>query len=110
MDKDTVMEQLMQLKAMTVRTGGIHDAQKLQLMRWPELSKNVKINATKVKVDPENKAVYMECVGNTKVYKTDKFDEKLFKNILSWVRTILWDETRVVIKINKKRVFDSATH
>jgi hypothetical protein len=105
-NETNVMEQLMHLKAMTVRTGGIHEAQKLQLISWPRLSKQ--IARVVAKVDPENKAVTLEC--ESPKYKETKFEKELFKNILVWVRTILWDETRVVVKVNKKRVFDSATH
>lgn len=101
-----VMDQLMQLKAMTVRTGGIHSAQELQLCNWPRLSAQIK--RVVAKVDPENKTATLECEAPK--WKQTDFEKELFKNILIWVRTILWDETRVVIKVNKKRVFDSATH
>jgi hypothetical protein len=102
-----VEEQLMMLKRMTVTTGAIHEAQKLQLINYPRMS--AKIKAVTTKVDVAKKTVYFECQAKTKVYKSGKFENELFENIVTWVRILLWDESRVVIKVNGKRELDSAT-
>lgn len=69
------------------------------------------ISACLPKADVETKTIVLECkTFNAKPFKMKDFEKKLFEEMVGWVRSILWDETRVVISINKKRVFDSATH
>ncbi len=103
MNEQSTLEQLMLLKGMTVRAGVIHEAQRLQLEMWPRLSK--KISSCVPKIDMEKKLVILDC--KAKSYRTDAFERQLFDNILIWVRSILWDETKVVIRVNRKVVFNS---
>jgi hypothetical protein len=100
----TPEEQLQLLKAMTLRTGAIHEAQALQLKMWPTLIEN--ITKSEAQVDTEKKTVTFVCESSG--LRPSKHQRLLFENIEKWVRNILWNETRVVIKINKKRVFDSS--
>lgn len=108
-DQSKAMEQLMLLKGTTLRTGAIHEAQRLQLELWPRMSDQ--IQSCLPKVNFTTKTIALSCItfGKSK-FKMEDFEKKLFQEILGWVRLILWDDTRVIIMINKKRVFDSATH
>ena len=102
-------QQLAMLKGMTVTTGAIHEAQRLQLECWPRMSKQ--IQHCQPKADFKTKTIVLECkTFKGKPFKSSDFEKKLFQEMVGWVRIILWDETRLVITINKKRVFDSATH
>lgn len=96
-------EQLALLKAATVRTGAIHEAQALQLRMWPLLIPDTK-SAT-AKVDTERKIVTYEC-KTTKAKLTVKA-KTIMKNITIWTRSILWDDTTIVFKLNGKVVYDS---
>lgn len=110
MSEEAMMQQLAMLKGMTVSTGAIHEAQRLQLECWPRMSKQ--IEACQPKADFKTKTIVLECktFKKVKTFKMADFEKKLFQEMIAWVRTILWDETRLVIMVNKKRVFDSATH
>lgn len=96
-------EQLMLLKAMTVRTGSIHEAQALQLKMWPMMIKGVYL--VEARIDTEHQEVTMLCDADG--FKMDKLNKRLVKEICSWTRKILWDKTKVVIKINGKAIFNS---
>jgi hypothetical protein len=102
--KATVEEQLQLLKGMTVRTGMIHEAQALQLRNWPMLIPSV--SKAEARVDTELQTVTFVCKAN-RLYSNKK-TKLLYKNIGEWVRNLLWNETRVVIEINGKKVFDTA--
>jgi len=99
----TPEQQLQLLKAMTLRTGAIHDAQALQLKMWPTLIPGV--FKSEARVDVEKKMVMFVCESNAN--RPTKARRLLFENIDKWVKNILWNETHVVIKINNKKVFDS---
>jgi hypothetical protein len=101
----TPEEQLQLLKAVTIRTGAIHDAQALQLKMWPTLIPGV--TSSEARVDVENKKVLFVCKSNA--LRPTKKTALLYKNIAKWVQNILWNETQVVIKINGKAVFNSKT-
>ena len=100
----TTKEQLMQLKAMTVRMGVIHEAQALQLKMWPLLIPDVSKAVSKV--DVETKSVIMTCETKKgkKFKKTDQID-LLCKNIEEWTRAILWEETVVSIIVNGETIY-----
>lgn len=103
--KPSVQEQLNLLKGMTIRTGSIHEAQALQLRNWPLLIPNVE--HSEARVDAENRTVLFLC-KTPKGTRLTKKAAKTCENICEWVRNILWDDTKVVIKIDGKKVFDSA--
>lgn len=102
----SIEEQLSLLKGMTIRTGVIHEAQRLQLEMWPRMSKQ--IESCTPKANFENKLILLDCKSRTKKFKMSEFETKLFENIVLWVRKILWDETIVQIKVNGKTVYDSS--
>ena len=100
----TLEEQLQLLKGMTVRTGMIHEAQALQLKSWPMLIPNV--TKAEARVDTELQTVTFVC--ESKGLRPSKKAKLMYQNIATWVRNILWNETRIVIQINGKQVFDTS--
>ena len=100
----TLLEQLQHLKAMTVRTGSIHEAQALQIRNYPKLLTGVV--SVSANVDIENKLVTYNC----KVKKGFRFTEKnkiMCGNISIWLRTLLWDSTSVTFTAGKRVLFNS---
>jgi hypothetical protein len=95
-------EQLMLLKMMTMKTGVIHEAQALQLKVWPKLIPGVLSSVAKVSA--ENKTVIFELKGNIKNTKKTK---QMFSAIKEWTRLILWDNTKIVFKYDKKAIYSS---
>lgn len=100
----TPEEQLQLLKAVTIRTGAIHDAQALQLKMWPMLIPGV--TKAEARVDVDKRTVIFVCKSTAKGQPT-KQNRLLFENIAKWVKTLLWNESLVIIKINNKAVFNS---
>ena len=100
----TLLEQLQQLKAMTVRTGAIHEAQALQLRNYPKLLKGVKSATTNV--DVERKLITYEC-KLTKSFRMSSINKILCSNIGVWIQTLLWDETSVIFKSGRRILYDS---
>lgn len=96
---DALTEQLILLKSVTLRTGAIHEAQALQLKMWPRLMEGVK--ASEAKVDVENKKVVF-IIKADKTFDSSEINKKIAKEIVSWTRLILWDQTEVEFKVNKK--------
>jgi hypothetical protein len=99
-----IKEQLAYLKGITVMTGGIHDAQALQLKNYPIVIDGVK--SAKTTVDSERKIVNYDL----KLKKGASFgdaERKVADAIVLWVRTIIWDETSVIFKVGKEVVYDS---
>jgi hypothetical protein len=96
-------DQLMMLRAMTIRTGSIHEAQALQLKMWPLLIPNV-VKA-EAKVDAERKIVSFICESTSN--RATKKVTNTCKHIAEWTKQLLWAETTVTIKINDKLIFDS---
>lgn len=105
-------DQLMQLKAMTVRVGSLHEAQVLQLRNYPLLIPRV-IKA-ETEIDPSLKLVTYKCSSDAKGFfnrfRKTKEVEDFCKNIEVWVRTIVWDDTIVEIYVDNKTIFDSRTN
>lgn len=93
----------MLLKATTIRTGAIHEAQVLQLKIWPRL--NPMISKSEARVDVENKTVTFVCESGS--LRPKKSDRVFFENLEKWVKDLLWDETTVTVRINDKIVFES---
>lgn len=100
----TKEEQLMQLKAMTVRLGVIHEAQALQLKMWPLLIPN--IGEAESKVDVETKTVIMVCkTAKGKKFRNTSKVKMLCENIDKWVKLILWNETALSIVVDGKTIY-----
>jgi hypothetical protein len=98
-------DQLMQLKAMTVRVGSLHEAQVLQLRNYPLLIPGV-IKA-ETEIDPSTKLVRYKCESDLKKFRKTQKVKDFCKNIEVWIRTIIWDDTIVEIYVNGKSIFDS---
>jgi hypothetical protein len=96
---DALTEQLILLKSVTLRTGAIHEAQALQLKMWPKLMEGVA--SSEAKVDVENKKVVFN-IKATEEFNSSKINKRIAKEIISWTRLILWDQTEVVFKVNRK--------
>ena len=96
-------EQLALLKTATVRTGAIHEAQALQLKMWPLLVPGVK--SASAKVDTERKIVTFECKSSGN--RITKKVRHTILNLTLWTRTLLWDDTVVVFKMNGKVIHDT---
>jgi hypothetical protein len=98
----SMMEQLMQLRALTIRTGAIHEAQALQLRNYPLLINGV--SKATVRVDMERKLVEYSLTKCSKDFQ-DGFDA--MENITKCVRTLLWPDSSVVFKKRGKVIYDS---
>lgn len=98
---DPRVEQLLMLKAVTLRLGVLHEAQALQLKLWP-LAALPSITKSVAKVDVESKTVFFECEASS-LRATKKLAQGCAA-LESWVRFMLWDDTTVFIKINGRQV------
>lgn len=103
MNEASILEQLQHLKGLTIRVGSIHEAQALQLRNWLLLIPGVQKGAAHV--DTERKMVTFEC--KAKNFRKIPTVEDFCKNIQVWTRTILWDDTVVVVTVNKDIIYDS---
>lgn len=102
----TVLQQLQELKWLTVRMGTIHDAQQIQLRNYGRLVDG--IARCTVAIDIEQKMVsYTLMPGDPSWrFNEDRFRE--CRNITTHaVRTILWDDTVVLFKVDSEVVYDS---
>lgn len=95
-----IKDQLKVLKGLTVTTGIIHDAQKLQLEMWPLVI--FEASGCTVKINTEKQFVEVLLVLKKKPSK--KKYETGTEVLTQWVRNILWDNT--VVKVNFKEVGD----
>lgn len=91
-----MMDQLLTLKGMTIRTGIIHEAQVLQLQLWPLVLFKDALTSS-ADIDPKTKNITF------KIFTNKKPNKKEFKTandrLIDWCRFILWDETSINIKI-----------
>ena len=100
-----IFDQLMQLKAMTVRTGVLHEAQVVQLRNYPLLIPGVAINPSpETKVYPEDKYVVWTCKAK-KGFKVTPTVKKWCTNIEKYAKLLLWDDTRVKIIVNGQVIY-----
>lgn len=104
MNRLSTADQLMQLRGMTIRTGAVHEAQKLQLVNWPRLVPGVSTKAGGViaKIDPELRVVVFECKSAKKTFKATKQVKLWIKMVDTWTKNILWPDTKTVFKVNGK--------
>lgn len=102
-NKDEDLAQLMQLKALTQRTGILHDAQVLQLKMWPlVLTHAVESEFTFKFVDKEVIFNITKTQG-----KKPKDLSKRLKLLSKFTKNLLGKEYAVTINFNNKRVFAS---
>lgn len=100
-----VKYQLEQLKALTIRTGVIHEAQILQLKYWTHLIPGAK--GVDFSIDPDIHLVKFNCSKKGKVFKKTKKVEEICNAINEWVRTILWNDSSFIVDVDDKRVYES---
>src|SRR5271155_3077982 len=102
-----MMDQLMHLKAMTVRTGAIHEAQALQLRNYPLLIEGVK--QASVRVDVDRKMVEYKITKYERGFPKSKsaLVTELNGGLKKWVQTLLWPDTSIVVKHGGRVVYDS---
>lgn len=105
MSKIPLKEQLKYLKGITERLGVLHEAQILQLRNYPLLIPNVLTAETTV--DQSNKMVKFKCTSKKAPFRKTKKVDLAIKNIDSWIRWIIWDETVVEIVVDGKDIYDS---
>ena len=103
MGKLTTVEQIAMLKAMTLRTGAIHEAQAHQLKMWPLLAHG--IATSEARVDADAHVVKFVCTG--KKFKRTKMVKRTFTAVKDWVRILLWDDAHVVFEVDGKEVYRS---
>lgn len=95
-------DQLMHLRAMTIRLGSIHEAQRLQFTNWPKLVPGISTRPkdTTANVDCENHVVYIKTRSKNKKFKhTDEVRLWVWQ-IARWTTSILWPDTKVVFRVN----------
>lgn len=93
------LDQLKQLKILTIKTGAIHEAQVLQLKNYPLVIPN--ISSVQISIDTEKHLVQYD-LGFIKKPKKNKNMEKIMESITTWIQYILWDDTKVIFKtVNK---------
>jgi hypothetical protein len=98
----SVLEQLQQLKCMTVRFGAIHDAQQIQLRNYPMLVSGVKSATTEVDVAAKTVRYLIE-------HGVDGSDESVLemRNVARYVQTIVWDDAVVLFSCKGEIIYDS---
>lgn len=101
----SMLQQLMYLKGLTVRTGSIHEAQALQLRNWGLLIPGVKTSTAKI--DCDHQMVTFILTSKSKNFRTTEMVKSLCSNINVWTKKILWDNTTVIIECGKRTLFDS---
>ena len=99
------LKQLMYLKGMTVRTGSIHEAQALQLRNWPLTIPGVK--SAEAHVNTDAKLIKYILTPKNKSFRTTAKVTETCALIDKYIKTILWDETTVVMEVGKKVIYDS---
>jgi hypothetical protein len=92
-----LLQQLQQLKGLTVRTGSLHEAQILQLQLWPQVAFPHAISHT-AEVDTESKVVTFIIHSSLKKEPRGARHERSVDMLTKWVRTILWDDTTVFFR------------
>lgn len=105
MSKVSIREQLGYLKNMTERLGVIHEAQAVQLRNYPRLLPNIKDAETRI--SPDSRTVVFNCESESKPFRKTKSFKIAMKNVVKWVRIIVWDDTTIELIVNGKSVYDT---
>jgi hypothetical protein len=92
-----IKAQLGQLKALTVRTGIVHEAQVLQLQMWPMVVFPHAMTAT-ADINTENRSVFFKIHTSLSALRNSKSHVKAVGFLTEWIRNILWDDTAVNIQ------------
>jgi len=99
----SLKEQLMLMKQATMLSGGIHEAQALQIRNYPLLIEGALLAVTKI--DTDKKIVYYDI--SAKKFRISKKFKYTCDAITKWVRSVIWDDTSVVFKINGEIKYDT---
>lgn len=100
-----IKEQLRYLKGMTEKLNVVHEAQIVQLRNYPKLIPNIKSAETKIDID--HRLITYECESETKIFRKTKKVKIAIENIITWIQTIVWDNTTVELIVNGKSVYDT---
>lgn len=105
MNKVTIREQLGYLKSMTERLGVIHEAQAVQIRNYPKLLPNIKNAEARVSID--NRTIVYVCDSESTPFRKTKLFKTSMKNIVKWIRVVVWDDTTVELIVNGKSIYDT---
>jgi len=105
MKKMDVKAQLYHLKGITERLNTIHEAQALQLRNYPRLIPNIKSAETKIDIDKH--LIIFECESESKMFRKTKKTKIAIDNIVTWIRSIVWDDSILEVIVNGKSVYDT---
>jgi hypothetical protein len=98
-------DKLMQARALTIRTGAIHEFQLHQLKRYPYFLEGV-VKFT-LRINPDEKLVEYRLTGWNKAALKKESALADFANIKKCVQQLLWPETTLIFKGDKKVLYDS---
>lgn len=102
----TYEQQLQYLKGVTTRTGGLHEAQVLQLKLWP-YTVDPEISDTKAEVDVAHKAIdyHWVLLSRPRKWSPDKRYTGRLEALVSSVKWMLGDTWKVQVFMNGERIF-----
>ena len=100
-----IKEQLRYLKGMTEKLNVVHEAQFVQLRNYPILIPN--ISSAETKVDIDKHIVIYNCNSGSKVFRKTKKVKIAIENIITWIQTVVWNDTTVEIIVNGKSIYDT---
>lgn len=105
MSEIPIKKQLKYLKGVTEKLNVVHEAQIVQLRNYPRLIPNIKNAETSIDID--NKTVIYNCDSETKTFRKTKKTLIAIENVVTWIQTIVWDNTVVEFIVNGKTVYDT---
>lgn len=105
MAKVTLKEQLIHLKGITERLNTVHEAQIVQLRNYPRLIPN--ISSAETRLDIDKHSIVYECSSESPVFRKTKKVKTAIENVVTWIRTVVWDDTTVEFIVNGKSVYDT---
>jgi len=103
--KLSAKDQLFYLKGMTERLGVVHEAQLVQIRNYPLLIPNIKKAETELGID--TKTIVYKCNSQEGKFKKTKTVKTAIANIEKWIKSIVWDETVLIIQVDGKEIYDS---
>ena len=90
----SIKEQLLALRWLTAKTGGLHEAQVQQLRNWPYACQPEGLESFEISVDFEGNLVVYDLVLSQK-------KSKKLEYLHTWVKWLLGDEWKVEIHVSK---------
>ncbi len=100
-----IKEQLKYLKGVTDRLNVIHEAQVVQIRNYPRVIPNIKEAETKLNID--TRTITYDCVSENPVFRKTKKVRVAIENVVTWIRSVVWDDTTVEFVVNGKSVYDT---